>query len=124
VVIGIDIKYSNTKEATLSVWRPRYIHKDGEELKILEAEETIISKVCYLLYGHRAKTNLRKPFRAADGSFENSTNVLCLSLNDFATNEISTKIDFGDSTEVNILYKKLAQFLNRAEEMQESQEPT
>jgi len=107
VVIGIDIKYSNTKEAALSVWRPRYIHEDGEELDILEAEETIISQ----------------PFRAADGSFDNSTNILCLSLNDFATDEISTKIDFRNSAEVNISYKKLAQFLNRAEEMQESREP-
>ena len=44
-------------------------------------------------------------------------------LDDFATDEISTKMDFGDSTEVNISYKKLAQFLNR-EEMQDSREPT
>lgn len=70
------------------------------------------------------KLTLPKPFRAADGSFDNSTNILCLSLNDFATDEISTKIDFTNSTKVNISYKKLAQFLNRAEEMQESREPT
>jgi len=108
VVIGIDIKYSNTKEATLSVWRPRYVREDGEELEILEAEERIISQA----------------FRAGDGSFDNSTNVLCLSLDDFATDEISTNRHFGDSTEVNISYKKLAQFLNRAEEMQQSREPT
>lgn len=31
---------------------------------------------------------------------------------------------FGHSTEVNIPYKKLAQCLNKAEEMQESREPT
>jgi hypothetical protein len=76
------------------------------------------------LHGHGAETDLSKPFRAADGSFDNSTNVLCLSLDDFATDEISTKMDFGDSTEVDISYEKLAQFLNRAEEMQESREPT
>jgi hypothetical protein len=124
VVIGIDIKYSNTKEATLSVWRPRYIREDGEELEILEAEERIIPQVCHLLHGHGAEANLGKAFRAGDGSFDNSTNVLCLSLDDFATDEISTNRHFGDSTEVNISYKKLAQFLNRAEEMQESREPT
>jgi hypothetical protein len=124
VVIGIDIKYNNSKEATLSVWRPRYIREDGEELEILEAEERIISQVCHLLHGHGAEVNLGKAFRASDGSFDNSTNVLCLSLDDFATDEISTNRHFGDSTEVNISYKKLAQFLNLAEEMQESREPT
>ncbi|KAI9737250.1 MAG: hypothetical protein M1818_005783 [Claussenomyces sp. TS43310] len=108
VVIGIDIKYGNTKEATLSVWRPRYVHEDGEEIDILEAEETIISQ----------------QFRAADGTFVNSTNILCLSLDDFATDEISTKFDFGNSREVNILYKELAQSLNKAEDMQKSREPT
>lgn len=50
VVIGIDIKYSDTNEATLSVWQPRYIHEDGEELDILEAEETTVSQVCHVLY--------------------------------------------------------------------------
>jgi hypothetical protein len=78
VVIGIDIKYSNSKEATLSVWRPRYIREDDEELEILEAEEGIISQVCHLPHGHGAEAKLGKAFRAGDGSFANSTNVLCL----------------------------------------------
>jgi hypothetical protein len=124
VVISIDIKYSNTKEVTLSVWRSRYIREDREELEILEAEERIISQVYHLLHGHGAEANLGQAFRAGDRSFDNSTNVLCLSLDDFATDEISTNMHFGDSTKVNISYKKLAQFLNRAEEMQESREPT
>lgn len=124
VVIGIDINYSNTKEARLSVWRPRYIREDGEELEILEAEGIIKSQVCHLLHGRGAEANPGKAFRAGDGSFVNSTNVLGLSLDDFATDEISTNRHFGDSTEVNISYKKLAQLLNRAEEMQESREPT
>ncbi|KAH7370314.1 hypothetical protein BKA65DRAFT_488155 [Rhexocercosporidium sp. MPI-PUGE-AT-0058] len=92
VVIGIDIKYSNTKEATLSVWRPRYIREDGEELEILEAEARVTSQA----------------FRAGDGSFDNSTNVLRLSLDDFATDELSSNRQFGDSTD----------------EMQESREPS
>jgi hypothetical protein len=108
----------------LFVWRPRYIREDGEELEILEAEVRIISQVYHLLHGHRAKANLGQAFRAGDRSFNNLTNVLCLSLDDFATDEISTNRHFGDSTEVNISYKKLAQFLNLAEEMQESREPT
>jgi hypothetical protein len=124
VVIGIDIKYGNTKEATVSVWRPRYIREDGEEIEILEAEETIVSQVCHSLHAHGAKANLGKTFRAGDGSFDNSTNVLCLNLADFATDEISTNRHFGNSTEVDLSYQELAQFLNRAEEMQESREPT
>ncbi|KAH9203589.1 hypothetical protein DL95DRAFT_418924 [Leptodontidium sp. 2 PMI_412] len=108
VVIGIDIKYSNTKEATLSVWRPRYIREDGEELEILEAEARVTSQA----------------FRAGDGSFDNLTNVLRLSLDDFATDELSSNRQFGDSTDVTIPYEKLAQFLNTAEEMQESREPS
>jgi hypothetical protein len=124
VVIGVDIGYRNTKEATLSVWRPRYIREEGEELEILEAEQIITSQVCHFLYGYGVEVDLRKAFRAGDGSFDNSTNVLCLSLDDFATDEISTDKHCGDSTEVNISYKKLAQFLNKAEAMQESREPT
>ena len=124
VVISIDIKYSNSKEATLSVWRPRYIREDGEELKILEAEESIMSQVCHLLYRHGAEANLGKAFRNGDGTFDNSTSVLCLSLDDFATDEISTNKHFGDSTEIKVSYKELAHLLNRAEEMQESREPT
>jgi hypothetical protein len=108
----------------LFVWRPRYIREDGEELEILEAEVRIISQVYHLLHGHRAKANLGQAFRAGDRSFNNLTNVLCLSLDDFATDKISTNIHFGDSTKVDVSYKKLAQFLNRAEEMQESQGPT
>ena len=67
VVIGIDIKYSNTKEATLSVWRPRYIREDGEELEILEVEEKIISQVCYLLYGYGVEADLGRHFGRATG---------------------------------------------------------
>ena len=70
------------------------------------------------------KLILGRHFGPAIGLFNNSTNVLYLSLNDFATDEISTNKHFGDSTEVHISYKKLTQFLNRAEEMQESREPT
>ncbi|KAH9205283.1 hypothetical protein DL95DRAFT_528911 [Leptodontidium sp. 2 PMI_412] len=70
----IDIKYSNTKEATLSVWRPRYIREDGEELEILEAEARVTSQA----------------FRAGDGSFDNLTNVLRLNLDYFATDELSS----------------------------------
>jgi hypothetical protein len=62
VVIGIDIKYRNTKEATLSVWRPQYIHKVGEELDILEAKETITSQVCYLVIDIELKLTLRSYF--------------------------------------------------------------
>jgi hypothetical protein len=124
VVIGIDIKYGHIKEATLSIWRPRYIREDEEETEILEAEETIISQVCHSLHAHRAKANLGKAFRAGDGSFDNSTNFLCLNLADFATDEISTNMQFGSSTKVDVSYQELAQFLNKAEEMQESRERT
>jgi hypothetical protein len=91
----------------LFVWRPRYIREDGEELD-LEAEVRIISQVYHLLYGHRAKANLGQVFRAGDRSFNDLTNVLCLSLDDFATDKISTNIYFGDLTKVDISYKKLA----------------
>jgi hypothetical protein len=57
--MGIDIKHSSTKEATLSVWRPLYIHENREELDILEAAETIISQVCHF-YRNKAKTGLTK----------------------------------------------------------------
>lgn len=70
----------------------------------------------------RAGINLLKPFRAVDGSFDNPTNILCLHLDDFATDAMSIKWSSGSSTEVNISYKKLANFLNKAEAMQESRE--
>jgi hypothetical protein len=34
VGLYLILKYGNTKEATLSVWRPRYIREDGEEIEI------------------------------------------------------------------------------------------
>ena len=104
MAIGIDIKYGDTKEATLSVRRPRYVREDGEGIDVLEAEETIISHVCYSLRAHEAKANLGKAFRAGDGSFVNSINVLCLNLADFATDEMLTNMHFGNSTEVKISY--------------------
>lgn len=45
VVIGINLEYRSSREATLSVWHPRYIHEDGEEWDILDVEETITSQV-------------------------------------------------------------------------------
>lgn len=120
--IGFDIKYGSTKEATLSVWRPRYIHEEGEELDILQTEQTIVSEVRYIVHGNGAETNLAKPFRAADGSLVNPDNVLCLSLDDFAPSAISTKMDLGNSAKINVTYKALAQFLKRAEDTQEMRE--
>jgi len=63
VVIGFDIIHGKTKEATLSIWRPRYIHEDGEELDILEVEEITSSKVCHpSVHRKLARTNLRSLF--------------------------------------------------------------
>jgi hypothetical protein len=45
VVIGLDVEYSNSKKATLSVWRPSIVkNKDGEPE--LVAKQTVIDQVC------------------------------------------------------------------------------
>lgn len=46
MVVGLDLRY-DTKEATVAVWRPRYIHEEGEELDILEAETIVDHEVFY-----------------------------------------------------------------------------
>ncbi|PYI03414.1 hypothetical protein BO78DRAFT_421657 [Aspergillus sclerotiicarbonarius CBS 121057] len=38
VVIGIDMGYGGTKESTVSLWRPVYVHEDGKELDLLNVQ--------------------------------------------------------------------------------------
>lgn len=48
VVIGLDIEYTNSKQATLSVWRARYkVELDGQ--KYLVAAQTVVDQVSFLL---------------------------------------------------------------------------
>jgi hypothetical protein len=46
MVVGLDIRY-DTKEATVAVWRPWYIHEEGEELDILKAKTIVDHEVFY-----------------------------------------------------------------------------
>jgi hypothetical protein len=43
-VIGINVKYDG-KESTVSLWRPSYLHEEGEECDILEVDQVIKSEV-------------------------------------------------------------------------------
>ncbi|PLB49700.1 hypothetical protein P170DRAFT_426575 [Aspergillus steynii IBT 23096] len=102
-VIGIDLNYDGTKESTLSLWRPSYIHEEGEDLDILDIQQEINSQ----------------PFRAQDGSYVNQAQDIHLYLSDFAPDEISGSFQ-GVHLEIN--YGKLARFLNSAEKMNEVRE--
>ncbi|KAL4866876.1 hypothetical protein BDV12DRAFT_172191 [Aspergillus spectabilis] len=111
VVIGIDINYREaqgetnreTNESTVSLWRPSYIHEEGEEFDILDVQQEIESQ----------------PFRAQDGSYVNQTQRIRLDLSDFAPEKLSADIR---GIQLEITYEQLAYFLSRAEQMHRSRE--
>lgn len=45
VVIGIDVEYNASKEATLSVWRPQIVMNDAGEGELC-AMQTVADQVC------------------------------------------------------------------------------
>lgn len=45
VVIGLDINYGSAP-STVSLWRPKFVREEGEELEILDVEQEIVYQVC------------------------------------------------------------------------------
>ncbi|KAL2795488.1 hypothetical protein BJX66DRAFT_324582 [Aspergillus keveii] len=102
-VIGFDINYGETKESTVSLWRPLYIQEDGEELDMLDVRQEIRCQ----------------PFRAPDGIYVNQTQHIRLNLRDFAPDRLSADVR---GLYLEISYEKLAEFLRDAEEMRQTRE--
>jgi hypothetical protein len=40
-VVGFELGYRKSKEARISLWRPRYLKPDGDDLEILEVETVV-----------------------------------------------------------------------------------
>jgi hypothetical protein len=123
VVIGIDINYGDTKESTLSLWRSSYIKEEGEELDILEMSQEIKNQVTvffFFFHLHPGLTaNQSQSFRAQDGSLVNQRESVRFKLSDFAPDQLSAEFQ---SIEICIKYEKLAELLNRAEQMHQARE--
>ncbi|KAI2626586.1 hypothetical protein GGR54DRAFT_477359 [Hypoxylon sp. NC1633] len=102
VVIGIDINYGSIS-STVSIWRPKFVREEGEELDILDVEQEVISE----------------PFRSPTGEPLNETQSIRLTLSDFATDKLCTGLN---SRAVNIPYRRLAELLGEAENMQKKRE--
>ncbi|QKX55846.1 uncharacterized protein TRUGW13939_02945 [Talaromyces rugulosus] len=120
VVIGIDINYGDTKESTLSLWRSSYIKEEGEELDILEISQDIKNQVTMSFHLHTERTaNQSQPFRAQDGSPVNIKESVRFKLSDFAPDQLSAGFQ---GIEICIKYEKLAEMLNRAEQMHQARE--
>ncbi|KAH7303708.1 hypothetical protein B0I35DRAFT_155880 [Stachybotrys elegans] len=100
VVIGIDVN-DEPKPSTVSLWRADSICEHGEE--VLDVKQEIADQ----------------PFRSSDGRIVNSTEVVRLSLGDFAPDELCGGLG---ATELHITYARLAELLVQAEEMQTARE--
>ncbi|PTU21997.1 hypothetical protein P175DRAFT_0492608 [Aspergillus ochraceoroseus IBT 24754] len=103
VVVGIDINYGGMQDSTLSMWRPSYVHEEGEDMDLLEIQQEIKNQ----------------PFRAKDGSHVNQMKSIPLKLSDFAPDELSASFQ-GIQTEIS--YAKLAEVLTFAERMHRARE--
>jgi hypothetical protein len=101
-VVGIDVNYGE-KESTVSLWQPHYYREGDDELDTLEAQRVIKGE----------------PFRLPNGEPINQERELRLTLSDFATDKLC---DILDSPTLVITYGKLAQLLDRAEQMQQVRE--
>jgi hypothetical protein len=115
-VIGLDVEYRG-KEATLSIWRPRfYINRDGDEE--LEAEQTVINQVC-LTYGIYLKhAHIRQRFRDENGKPDpNSEADLNLHLKDFAP-PVTCRRYTGWQGHISIPSQTLCAYLDSAETAQ------
>jgi hypothetical protein len=52
VVIGLDIEYSQSKKATLSVWQPQYVYNEDGQEELISAQVVVdeVSVINILLY--------------------------------------------------------------------------
>ncbi|KAH0562081.1 hypothetical protein GP486_003221 [Trichoglossum hirsutum] len=95
MVIGLDIEYRRTKEATVSIWRPgSIIDDDGKTVRICE------------------QTLRNDRFRSEDGSAVEGS--LVLQLGDFVLPQVADRIA-GLNIPITITYNSLAQYLEEAE---------
>lgn len=118
-VIGIDINYGG-KESTVSLWRPRYYREWDDELETLDSQRVIKAEVCGTVVDILdTMLSLAQPFRSSDALPINQGRELRLTLSDFATDKLS---NVPESATLVITYGKLAQLLDRAEQMQKVRE--
>ncbi|KAF9882888.1 hypothetical protein FE257_004925 [Aspergillus nanangensis] len=101
-VVCIDIEYRDSKQASVTLWRPAYNIRDGVE--VFEASPVMNQET----------------FRTRDG--EPSNINLRLKLNDFATIDLTKDYPGLHKHEIVISSTQLCEFLSRAELRQETQE--
>ncbi|KAI1419244.1 hypothetical protein F5Y12DRAFT_778999 [Xylaria sp. FL1777] len=101
-VIGIDINYGSAP-STVSLWRPKLVREEGEELDILDVEQEIVYE----------------PFRSPMGEPLNKARNIRLMLSDFATDKLCERLN---SSAFSISYERLAEVLGQAESMQRTRE--
>ncbi|KAK0704258.1 hypothetical protein B0T21DRAFT_377859 [Apiosordaria backusii] len=101
-VIGIDIGYG-AKASTVSLWRPCYYREEGDELETLDVRREVKDEL----------------FRSSDGTPENQTANLQLTLGDFAPDEFCEGME---SVTLLIPYMRLAEFVDQAEQLQRVRE--
>lgn len=97
-VIGIDISY-RSKEAFVSLWRPKITYVEDEDIKDLAPDEVISYEM----------------FRSPDGRACNDEKNLNLTLGDFATNALSA-VDY-ESIPIHVSFKNLFDILEESDEL-------
>ncbi|KAK3357047.1 hypothetical protein B0T25DRAFT_145414 [Lasiosphaeria hispida] len=102
LIIGIDLEYRQNKgkEASIIVWRPEDVEKDGEMLlKAVETEEGGI-------------------FRAVDGSLANGDKILRIGLKDFGNRYDCPGID-NISGEITVSFSQLYDIVQESDIIEE-----
>lgn len=69
-VIGLDINYGG-RESTVSLWRPKYPHKENQDLEDLESRQDIARKVRHSFSGRYIAEEACVKFNMHQGSFQN-----------------------------------------------------
>ncbi|KAK1520014.1 hypothetical protein CABS01_16555 [Colletotrichum abscissum] len=100
-VIGLDINHG-AKPSTVSLWRPEYTRDEGQDLDTIGVQ----TEIAY------------QAFRSPNLDDMNETGDIRLALSDFATDALSG----GLATSLCIKFKKLAELLDEAEEIQKARE--
>lgn len=101
----------------VSLWRPHYYREDGEDLGTLSVRMDIKGEVCEIP-GAVDDTNSGRHFDPQT-AYQNQAKCLDLALSDFATDELCEGLD---SATLSIRYVRLAELVDRAEQLQRVRE--
>lgn len=119
VVVGLDIGYSGSRKASLSVWRHTYVTEG--DLAVLTMLQDKNEEVCISTLGplRAPAADLKQPFRNEDGTFCEGEGLL-LRLTDFANEEIAEDIrDVTCIPEITIPSRRLFRYLLDAEQCEQ-----